>query len=80
MRTDIQIRFTCAECGAELEASNDREKSKLEFNSAFHAGVNMAIIPCRVCSDRSSRPARLLRDAIRELELSDPEESLKYHT
>jgi hypothetical protein len=63
MRTNIEFKLTCANCGQDLEACSD--KSEMEYHSARNATANMKIKPCSKCHEEAQRPAKLLKEAMR---------------
>ena len=65
MRTNIEFKLACSNCGKELEADSDN--SEMEYHSAYNATANMKIKPCENCYSKATRPARLIKEAIESL-------------
>jgi len=63
MRSEISFELVCSECGHVLEAETDKNKTKIEFGSAFKAKAVMAIKPCGVCYKKALEPAKLIKEA-----------------
>ena len=68
MRDQISIKLVCNECGNKLEVSYD--KSKISAASACNLTTTLSILPCHHCKEIYARPAKLIREALGCMEVS----------
>lgn len=66
-RTDLVTKFMCAECGSELTLNVD--KSRCGANSAYVINTLIHVNPCVNCKEKYSKPARLIKEALKDLEV-----------
>ena len=65
LRTEIKFKLVCSRCGKLLECDSDKEKTFIEFGSAYKAGAVIAIRPCENCYAEAMRPIEMIKEALK---------------
>lgn len=75
MRNQLITTIHCAECGSALDIATSHNKPAKPDTSGLHRptgaaylGNEISVKPCRKCKENYSKPALLIRDAVKALD------------
>jgi hypothetical protein len=66
MRTNINFKLVCRECGNELVAA-ESQPVPITFDNDNEVTVKLRIVPCRVCQEKLTKPLQTLKEALTNL-------------